>query len=148
MKLIHIFLFLVAVLPSVSNSMTPNNGFRNGIVGSAFVSNGGSSTYEYKVLLDYRIHGRHRVELKFAERDNYENPPLATSENFDTVMVNCTRRTYTTSIWLKENNNNYGYKQYQNGDAISWDDKSNKAYANYGNGFMLPLYLKMVCDSL
>lgn len=148
MKHIYILAILATTLPSASRAMSPNDGFKNGIIGSAFVSNGGSSTYEYKVLLDYRVHGRHRVELKFVERNNHEEPPLATTENFDTMMVNCTRRTYTTSIWVKENDNNYAHKQYQNGDAISWEDESNKAYANYGNGWMLPLYLKMVCDSL
>lgn len=149
MKTKHILAITIAVaLAPVSNAMTPSDNFKNGIVGTAFVSNGGSSTYEYKVLIDYRVHGRHRVELKFVERSNYKEPTLATTEEAETVMVNCTRRTYTTSVWLKGNDNNYGYKQYQNGDAISWDDKSENAYANYGNGWMLPLYLKMACDSL
>lgn len=148
MKTTHILAILAATLPSISNATTPSDGFKNGIIGTAFVSNGGSSTYEYKVLLDYRVHGRHRVELKFVERSNHTEPPLTASEEAETVMVNCTRRTYTSSDWLKENDNNYGLKQYQNGDAISWDDKSERAYANYGNGWMLPLYLKMVCDSL
>ena len=130
------------------NAITPDNNFKNGIVGTGFVSNGGSSTYEYKVLIDYRVHGRHRVELKFVERSNYEESPLSDEEQSETVMVNCTRRTYTTSTWLKDNDNNYGYKQYQNGDVVSWDDKSDKAYANYGNGWLLPIYLKMVCDAL
>jgi len=149
MKIKYILtIFVAAALPLVSSAMTPRDGFRNGIIGTAFVSNGGSSTYEYKVLLDYRVHGRHRVELKFVERSNYEEPSLDAAEEAETVMVNCTRRTYTTSDWLKGNDNNYGYKQYQNGDAISWEDKSEKAYANYGNGWILPLYLKMICDSL
>lgn len=137
-----------ATLPLVSKAMIPDNDFKNGIIGTGFYSNGGSSTHEYKVLLDYRIHGRHRVELKFVERNNYEEPLLSDIEEAETVMVNCTQRTYTTSEWLKENDNNYGYKQYKNGDAISWDDDSENAYANYGNGWLLPLYLKMVCDSL
>lgn len=148
MKLKYILTILAAALPLTSGAMTPNENFKNGVIGTAFVSNGGSSTYEYKVLLDYRVHGRHRVELKFVERSNHEEPPLAALEVAETVMVNCTRRTYTTSAWLKDNDNNYGHKQYQNGDAISWDDKSERAYANYGNGWMLPLYLKMICDSL
>jgi hypothetical protein len=149
MKAKGILTILAAIaLPQVSSAMTPSDNFNNGVIGTAFVSNGGSSTYEYKVLIDYRVHGRHRVELKFVERSNHEEPPLADTEEAETVMVNCTRRTYTTTAWLEENDNNYGYKQYQNGDAISWDDKSERAYANYGNGWMLPLYLKMVCDSL
>lgn len=122
--------------------------FKTGIIGTSFVSNGGSSTYEYKVLTDFKIHGRHEVELKFVERNNYEERDLSKKESEETVMVNCTLRKYTTSLWLASNSNNYGFKQYQNGDAISWDDKSEAAYANYGNGWMLPLYLKMVCDSL
>ena len=122
--------------------------FRTGIVGTSFVSNGGSSTYEYKVLIDFRVHGRHTVELKFVERNNYDAPELSKKEAEELVMVNCTKRMYTTSEWLSKNDNNYGYKQYKNGDAVSWDDKSDKAYANYGNGWQLPIYLKMVCDSL
>jgi hypothetical protein len=138
----------VAVLSFSASAITPSDNFKNGIIGTGFVSNGGSSTYEYKVLINYRVHGRHRVELKFVERDNYNEPPLSDDEKSETVMVNCTRHTYTTSLWLKDNDNNYGFKQYKNGDAISWEDGSEQAYANYGNGFMLPIYLKMVCDSL
>lgn len=138
------------VSPIAAYSITPQDEFRNGIIGTGFVSNGGSSTYSYKVLIDYRIHGRHLVELKFVERSNdeFDQPELSANEDTETVMVNCTRRMYTHSSWVQDNDNNYGYKQYKNGDAISWDDKSEKAYANYGNGWMLPHYLKMVCESI
>ena len=135
---------------SAALAITPESGFRNGIIGTGFVTTGGSSDYGYKVLIDYRVHGRHLVELKFVERSKFEDEtePLPESEKSETLMVNCTRRTYTASTWLAENNNNYGHKQYKNGDAVSWDDKSDKAYAFYGNGWMLPLYLKMVCESI
>ena len=149
MKLSKLFAALVLSISAFSASAaTPNANFSTGIIGTSFVSNGGSSTYEYKVLTDFRVHGRHRVELKFVERNNYEERDLAKKEEEETIMVNCTLRTYTTPIWLALNDNNYGYKQYQNGGAVSWDDKSENAYANYGNGWMLPIYLKMVCDSL
>lgn len=127
-----------------AKSLTPE--FSTGIIGTSFVANAGSSLHEYKVLIDFKVHGRHRVELKFVERNNYEERDLSKREKEETVMVNCTRRTYTTSIWLASNDNNYGFKQYQNGDAISWDDESDDAYANYDH--QLPLYLKMVCNSL
>lgn len=136
-------------LPHFSvNAFTPYTNFRNGVIGTAFVSNGGTTTHEYKVLTDLRVHGRHRVELKFVERNNYDERDLSKNEKAETVMVNCTKRTYTTSIWLASNSSNIGFKQYQAGNAISWDDKSDNAYAYYGNGWMLPIYLKMVCDSL
>lgn len=144
----NLILAIAAAMPLAANALTPNDNFKNGIIGTGFVSNGGSSSYEYKVLIDYRIHGRHRVELKFAERNNYTETSLSEAEPIETVMVNCKLKTYTTSSWLSTNNNNYGYKQYMNGDAVSWNDKSEKAYANYGNGWMLPAYLKMVCDAL
>lgn len=146
-KLILIFIAVIA-WPLVSTAVTPSDNFRNGIVGSGFVSNGGSSTSEYKILIDYRVHGRHRVELKFVERTNYDEQPLAASEDTETLMVNCTGHTYTSSIWLKKNDHNIGQKIYKNGSEVSWNDQSERAYANYGNGWMLPLYLKMVCDSL
>lgn len=151
MNIIKITATIALLAASTSaNSITPDGGFRNGILGTGFVTNGGSSSYEYKVLIDYRVHGRHLVELKFVERSNFEDEtePLPENEKSETLMVNCTRRTYTSSIWLQKNDNNYGYKQYKNGDAVSWDDKSEKAYANYGNGWMLPLYLKMVCEAI
>ncbi|MFZ2269489.1 MAG: hypothetical protein WAV95_18090 [Azonexus sp.] len=132
----------------IADSSEKKPDFSTGIIGTSFVSNGGSSTYEYKVLIDFRIHGRHTVELKFVERNNYDERDLAKREHEELVMVHCTKRTYTTSEWLIKNNNNFGYKKYKDGDAISWDDKSEIAYANYGNGWMLPIYFKMVCDSL
>ncbi len=137
--------------PILANSTTAQDEFKNGIIGTGFITNSGSSTYSYTVLIDYRIHGRHLVELKFVERsDNeFDQPELSENENTELVMVNCTQRKYTTGAWTdkKENNNNYGYKQYKNGDAISWDDKSKDAYhSNYGGN--LTAYLKMVCNSL
>ena len=139
---------LICLSALAASAATHKQDFSTGIVGTSFVSNGGSTTYEYKVLTDFRVHGRHRVELKFVERNNYDERDLSKREEEETVMVNCTLRKYTSSIWLKEHPDNYGFKQYQNGDAVSWDDKSESAYANYGNGWMLPIYLKMVCDSL
>ncbi|MBK0416989.1 hypothetical protein JD974_21525 [Chromobacterium haemolyticum] len=139
---------LLFFLSTSANALTPNDNFRNGIIGTGFVSNGGSTTYEYKVLIDYRIHGRHQIELKFVERNNYSEPPLDTIEETETIMVNCKEHTYTTSLWLKENNNTYGQSQYKNGGSVNWKDNSDNAYANYGNGWILPLYLKMVCNSV
>lgn len=139
------------VIPILANSATAQDKFRNGIIGTGFITNSGSSTYNYTVLIDYRIHGRHLVELKFVERsgDDFDQPELSENEHAELVMVNCTQRMYTTGAWTdkKENDNNYGYKEYKNGIAISWDDKSENAYhSNYSGD--LASYFKMVCDSL
>lgn len=142
-----VFLVLPICIFNV-NAQVKKPDFSTGIIGTSFVSNGGSSTYEYKVLIDYKTHGRHVIELKFVERSNDEERDLSKDEKSERIMVNCKLRKYTTPDWLSKNDNNYGYKQYANGDAISWSDKSDAAYANYGNGWMLPLYLKMVCDSV
>lgn len=147
-KVVLFGLMSIVVGAAIAAPQTRKPDFSTGIIGTSFVSNGGSSTHEYKVLIDLRVHGRHTVELKFVERNNYDERDLSKKEDEELVMVNCTKRTYTTSEWLSKNDNNYGYKQYKNGDAVSWDDKSKSAYANYGNGWMLPLYFKMVCDSL
>lgn len=147
-KIIFSFFLLVFCNSVFAENKNKAHNFSAGIVGTNFVSNGGSSTYEYKVLIDFRVHGRHTVELKFVERNNYEERDLSKKEVEELVMVNCTKRSYTTAAWLLKNENSYGYKQYKNGDAISWGDKSENAYANYGNGWALPVYLKMVCDSL
>lgn len=106
---------------SYAFGISPENGFRNGIIGTGFVTTGGSSDYGYKVLIDYRVQGRHLVELKFVERSKFEDEtmPLPESEESETLMVNCKGRTYTSSTWLALNENNYGYKQYKNGDAVS-----------------------------
>ncbi|MES2832855.1 MAG: hypothetical protein V4695_12795 [Pseudomonadota bacterium] len=150
MNLANVFttLVLLSAAASAASAATKasSDAFRNGIIGSGFITNAGSSTSEYKVLLDFKVHGRHRVELKFVERSDHEDRDLTKNEPFETVMVNCTLRKYTTSVWLSAHDDNYGFKQYQNGDAINWKDKSEDAYPNHGD--VLPAYLKMVCASI
>jgi hypothetical protein len=148
MKIHHAFL-LATLFPCFAfpASSKENPNFSTGVFGTSFISNSGSSALDYKFLVDYKIQGRHTIELKFAIRDANQDGQrdLHTEEETETVMINCKQKTFTPSYWLKENDNAYGYKQYANGDKFIWNDKVD-GLTNFGSDF--PSYLKMICNSL
>ncbi len=147
MKKFHFYLFFFLPLVSMASPQSDSLNFRSGVLGTSFIFNSGSTALDYKFLIDYKIHGRHTIELKFAIRDANQDGSrnLYENEETETIMINCKLKTFTPSYWLEKNENAHGHRQYSNGSKFKWDDKED-GQTNYGKYF--PSYLGMICDSL
>lgn len=149
----HLFLLALLILSGNSAAYNPLADIRTGIIGTHLIVSAGSSLSDEVVLVDYRERGRHRVELLFVLRTIPElEDKLKEQPATMTVMVNCTRQTYTTSTWLFDHQTNYDLKQYQAGDVSKWDDGMFNE-KTFGNAFSddpikTRAYFQMICNSL
>ncbi|MDO4231997.1 MAG: hypothetical protein Q4D19_07690 [Lautropia sp.] len=125
----------------------PAEKFNYGIIGTRIYFNVGSSVADYKLLIDYRIQKLNIVELKFVAREENEDGErdLTKTEDYETAMVNCKRKTIAPSQWLEENQDNFSLKRYNNGDAMPW---TNRDYLDPIYGPKLPQYLEIICNAL
>jgi len=130
---------------SATAAEDPYKNYREGTIGTRFISSSGSSMYSYWLLTDLKVIERNNLELKLIHRSSYESEDLSTKDTQELVMVNCKKKTYTTSTWLAANNNNYGFKQYQAGDALKWSDDKEFSLGYPSN---VQKYFGMLCTSV
>jgi hypothetical protein len=122
--------------------------FREGIIGTRFISDSGSSMYSYWLLTDLKVIRPSNIELKLINRSSIESDNLSEKDTQELVMVNCKKKAYTTSKWASANDSNFGYKRYRAGDVMKWTDDSEYALINYGYGRNVQEYFDMICKAV
>ncbi len=132
--------------PAVGAAANDMSKFYEGILGTRFIYSAGSSEYSYKMLIDFKVVSRSVIELKLVNASSFRDDSAELSDPMvtETMSVNCKLKTYTSSDWLDRNQNNYGLKQYRNGDATPWASKE----AREENGNLIAEYLTMICKEI